>query len=565
MKNIRLGLSLVPFLMAMMVFTGCEISSDEDEEVKDAVTEKLDNIVPFNAGADKIVAYGSGSFTQKATDGEGNGTVSYLSSNTTIANVDAITGEVTVFNAGWTIIEATKAKVVTPDGNISAQTDSYLLTVTRASQSIKFNIDSKDLIYAPATTYTESADLTGAIGTGAVEYNSTNTFVATVSGTGEVTVLKGGTATIIVTKKEDSKYAQASDSYTLTVGRAQQVIAFTSPTLNTATDVNFTDPNFQEQAALVGIGGSGAITYESSNPSVAATIGTDGWIDILTAGTTTITATKAADDSYYAASDTGTDFTTTYTVAPQNHSQPATGGQGTGNITWSSSNPTVASIADPTSNVVTILKAGKATITAIKAADINLYLSSDSYLLTVNEMNMPIEAGSAKAATLAQTGYDQPATPTGYTYQYESNDSNVATVDATGHVTINGAGTCEIKATLNQENYKKNTDTYILTVTKAVAVVEAGDSKTATMGDDVYSQPATPVGPVYAYESNDTNVATVDTAGDVTMVGTGSCTITAKINDPRYEDANDSYTLTVPKTFCLETSPIYDCGGQTCE
>lgn len=214
---------------------------------------------------------------------------------------------------------------------------------------------------------------------------------------------------------------------------------------------------------------------------------------------------------------------------------------------------------------MTILKAGNVTIKASKAADTNLYLSSDSYLLTVNKIDIAVEAGNPKAATAVETGYSQPATPTGYTYQYESNDSNVATVDATGNVTIKGGGTCKIKATLNQNNYKKNTDSYILTVTKAVVVVEAGVPKTATMGDNVYSQPATPVGPVYAYDSNDSNVATVDTAGDVTIVGTGTCTITASTNDPRYEDADDSYTLTVPKTFCLETSPIYDCDGQTCE
>ncbi len=496
MKNIRFGLSLVSFLMAMIVFTGCQISSDEDDRVKEAVTERLDDKILFDAGADRTVTYGSGSFTQVATDGEGNGTVSYLSLNLAVANVDIDSGTVTIVGGGVATIQATKAA----DGNISEQTDSYILTVTTARQSIKFDITSKNMTYAPSATYTEEVNVTGAIGTGAVKYSSTNQFVATVSGTGEVTVLKGGIATIIATKKAGTNYAQATASYTLNVGRAVQTIDFTSDGLDTRVDVNFIDPNFQEQAAVVGSGGSGAITYVSSDPSVAAIIGTDGWIDILTAGTTTITATKAADDSYFSASDTffirshmmaqsprlnaGANHNTDYTIADQNFRQQATGGEGTGAVKYVSSNPTVASIADDTQPDVVIHQVGAATITASKEADTNLYLSSDSYLITVS---------------------------------------------------------------------------------KATLATEAGDGMTASVGDGSFDQPATPSGPNYDYTSDDTDVATVDGNGQVTVVGTGSCNITATLNDPNYETSSDTYRLTVPQTFCLETLPAYNCGGQICE
>ncbi len=496
MKNIRLGLNLVPFLMAMIVFTGCQISSDEDEGVKEAVTERLDDKILFDAGADRTVTYGSGSFTQVATDGEGNGTVSYLSLNLAVANVDIVSGTVTIVGGGVATIQATKAA----DGNISAQTDSYILTVATARQSIKFDITNKNMTYAPSATYTERANVTGAIGTGAVEYSSTNQFVATVNNAGEVTVLKGGTATIIVTKKAGTNYAQATASYLLNVGKVQQAIAFTSPTLDTATDVNFSDPNFQEQAALVGTGGSGAITYVSSNPAVATIIGTDGWIDILTAGSTTITATKAADDSYFSATDTfniishmmaqnprleaGANHNTDYTIGVQNFRQQATGGEGTGAVKYVSSNPSVASIADDTQPNVVIHQVGTATITASKEADTNLYLSSDSYLITVS---------------------------------------------------------------------------------KATITTEAGDGMTASVGDGSFDQPATPSGPNYDYTSDNHNIATVDGNGRVTVVGTGSCNITATLNDPNYKTSSDTYTVTVPQTFCLETLPAYNCGGQICE
>jgi len=53
--------------------------------------------------------------------------------------------------------------------------------------------------------------------------------------------------------------------------------------------------------AASGGAGTGAITYQSSNTAVA-TVNTTGLVDLLAAGSTTITATKAADTNYLAAS-----------------------------------------------------------------------------------------------------------------------------------------------------------------------------------------------------------------------------------------------------------------------
>src|SRR5262245_26103046 len=54
--------------------------------------------------------------------------------------------------------------------------------------------------------------------------------------------------------------------------------------------------------AATGGGGTGAITYSSSNVAIATVNGTSGVATLVAVGTTTITASKAASDGYLAAS-----------------------------------------------------------------------------------------------------------------------------------------------------------------------------------------------------------------------------------------------------------------------
>lgn len=77
------------------------------------------------------------------------------------------------------------------------------------------------------------------------------------------------------------------------------------------------------------------------------------------------------------------------------------------------------------------------------------------------------------------------------------------------------------------------------------------DSKLSkTYGDDSFTMTATGAaeGSTVSYESSDTNVATVDNTGKVTIVGTGHATITATAAETKdYVSANAAYTLTVAR------------------
>ena len=71
-----------------------------------------------------------------------------------------------------------------------------------------------------------------------------------------------------------------------------------------------------------------------------------------------------------------------------------------------------------------------------------------------------------------------------------------------------------------------------------------------TYGNDSFTMTATGAaeGSTVSYESSDTNVATVDNSGKVTIVGTGNTTITATAAETKdYVSANKSYTLMVAR------------------
>lgn len=141
---------------------------------------------------------------------------------------------------------------------------------------------------------------------------------------------------------------------------------------------------------LSGGSGTGGITYSSSDPRVATIDASTGALTLVAPGSTTITATKAADSNYLSASASydlvvekaeqdplifAQDVMEIFLhgVVPVN---PLTGGEGEGDIIYNSSNSEVASV-DSETGVVTLLSEGNAIVTATKAGD-EIYLSNQA-------------------------------------------------------------------------------------------------------------------------------------------------------------------------------------------
>lgn len=125
-----------------------------------------------------------------------------------------------------------------------------------------------------------------------LSYVSSNTGVATVSGS-VVTIVGVGSTTITASQAGNSSYnAATSVSQGLTVNKASQTISFTTLPAKT-----YGDPAF----ALTGSSTSGlSVSYSSSNPSVATVSGST--VTIVSSGTSTITATQSGNSNYNAAS-----------------------------------------------------------------------------------------------------------------------------------------------------------------------------------------------------------------------------------------------------------------------
>jgi hypothetical protein len=137
----------------------------------------------------------------------------------------------------------------------------------------------------------------------AVSYASNNTAVATISGN-TVTIVGAGSANITASQAGNANYLPATPvtrTLTVTAPPTQQPQTITFPPIGQKL---VTDPNFNPGAtASSGL----AVTYTSSNPAIATIVG--GLVDIVGAGTVTITAKQAGNASYFPATDVAQTFT----------------------------------------------------------------------------------------------------------------------------------------------------------------------------------------------------------------------------------------------------------------
>ena len=246
----------------------------------------------------------AGTYTGQALTNEEALTVSYVSSNTDVATVNASTGVVAIIAVGETDITATYEETA----SYQANTATYKLVVTAKAAA--------EIEYAEATatkkitlgTYTHPLtnphNLT-------IVYTSSDPTVATVnSSTGEATLLKVGETTITATFTEDETYEGAAVSYTLTVIKDDPTLSFANSSVN----ASFVDGTYQQVVSTTPA--ELPVTYSSSDETVA-TVASDGTATLLKKGSTTITASFAGNASYNSASTSYTlNVVTNYVTLP---------------------------------------------------------------------------------------------------------------------------------------------------------------------------------------------------------------------------------------------------------
>ena len=362
-----------------------------------------------------------------------NKAVGWTSSNTNVAIVSA-DGVVTGKNVGTCTITAT-AK----DG--SGKKGTCSVTVTRPTAT-GMTLSHSELSLYVGDQSTLTATVTPSTASQSVAWGSSNTDVVTVNQSGVVTAVGAGSAIVTATTTDGSYITRTC---TVTVSRRQATSVTVSPTSATLQvgDTKQLTATVSPSSALQGV------TWSTSNSSVA-TVSSSGLVSAKATGTATITAT-AQDGSgkkgtctitvnpVLATSITldrteitlgmGESTTLTATVLPANATNR--------NVTWKSSNTTIATVTS--GGVVTARSegTGTATITATTADGTNLKATchvtvtrQTATSLTLNTEILTVEKGRTTQLTATVT----PGTAS-QALEWSSANTDVATVDATGRVT----------------------------------------------------------------------------------------------------------------------------------
>ena len=294
-----------------------------------------------------------------------------------------------------------------------------------------------------------------------------------------------------------------------------------------------------------------SVTWSSSNKNIA-TVSSSGVVSAKAAGSATITVTtndggkiatcsvtvKAKTVSVTGVSLDKTSltlteddtYTLTATVSPSNATDKS--------VTWSSNNPSVATVSS--SGVVTAKSAGTAKITVTtndggNTATCSVTVQAKKISVTgvsLNKTSLSMTEGDTQTLTATVT----PSNATDKSVTWSSSNTSVATVSSSGVVTAKAAGSTSI--TVKTIDGGKTATCSVTVKAKTVSVTGVGLDKTSlslTEGD-TYTLTAT-VSPSNAtdksvtWSSNTTSVATVSSSGVVTAKAAGSATITVITND----------------------------------
>lgn len=473
--------------------------------------------------------------------------VTWSSDNTSVATVSD--GKVTAVKAGTATISvktadggkvATCVVTVTPN-NVPV----FAVVLTRGAIS---------LVEGGSTTLTAYVVPENASNKN-VTWTSSNTSVATVTQDGTVTAVKAGTADITVTT------ADGGETATCVVTVHAKLINVTGVTLN-KTSLSLSEGSTETLIATITPSDAHdkIVTWTSSNTSVATV--TDGKVTGVKAGTATITV--KTDDGHKTATCAvtvtankvavtgvtlnkttlslveGNTETLTATVAPSTATNK--------NVTWTSSNTSVATVTD---GKVTAVKAGSATITVktadgSKTATCAVTVTAKTVAVTgvtLNKTTLSLGLGESETLTAAVA----PSTATNKNVTWTSSNTAVATVSngkvtgvKTGTATItvktaDGAKTATCAVTVKDNSIHVQSISLDQSQVIMKKIASSTPTYTTTLRATVYPSNATNKN--IKWKSSNPSVATVQVSSTggavvtVTGVGGGTTSIVATSED----------------------------------
>lgn len=470
-------------------------------------------------------------------------TVTYSSSNTDVATIDANSGAISPVAPGSTTITASV---------VDAPSASYTLTYTDdrgelGNLGFGFSSTTASATYGDEAATLPSLNM-GQLSGAAVTYSSSVQSVATVDNAGSVTIKGAGSTEISASYAGDDDVKPGSASYTLTVNPKE--VGLTWGTTSFIYDGSAHAPT----ATATGLVGNdactvtvdGAQTNAGSNYTATTSALSNTNYKLPAANTTTFSIAKAASTVTTAP----TANTLTYTGSAQ--ALVTAGAASGGTMQYSLDNQTFAETVPTGTNV------GSYTVYYKVVGDANHENAEGGQVVVTiakaDAVNSDLSFASATAtATYGDATVTSPTlnNPHQLPLTWSSSNKDVATVNASGVVTIVGAGETVISAAYaGNDTYGANTISYTLTVNKyQPKITFASTSVTVKLGED-FTPPKVTTDPKeleFVYTSSDENVAKVDaSSGEVVIVGSGTTRITATFNATRnYHYASSYYDLTV--------------------
>jgi ribosomal protein S11 len=519
-------------------------------------------------------AYGDASFAiTTRPSGNSGGTVTYSTSNTSVATIDPSGNWITLVGAGDVSFNASQAAT---NQYASATKASNTLTVslgTPTLSSTTFSVSSTktygDASFAITTRPTSNSD-------GTITYSSSNTAVATIDLSGNrITLVGAGDVSFNASQAAvPNKFTSASKaSNTLTVALATST--FSTSTFSIPSTKAYGDASFAITTRPSGNSG-GAVTYSSSNTSVATIDPSGNWITLVGAGDVSFNASQAATNQYASATKASNTLTvslgtptlssTTFSVSSAKAygdasfaitTRPTSNSDGA--ITYSSSNTAVATI-DPSGNRITLVGAGDVSFNASQAAVPNKFTSASkaSNTLTVS-LGTPTLSTSTFSVASSKAYSDasfaiatRPTSNSSGTITYTSSNTSVATIDPSGNwINIIAPGDVSFNATqeaVTNQFIGATKTSNTLTVSKAtVALTFANPPATKNVTDTAFTVTASSASPgAVTYTSSNTSFATVnETTGLITLRAAGTVTITAAQESTEFYNAPTNATCSI--------------------
>lgn len=449
-------------------------------------------------------------------------TITWTTSNSKIASIST-TGEITAVKPGTATITATA-------NNISTKCTVNVTKPTLTLEKKTLTVYMKNPVTLKATALPSSK----------ITWSSSNKKIATVSSKGKITGKKTGTVTITATANGIKK--------TCKVKIKNPSLTISSTNINVIAGYSYQLSSKTRPAKKV--------KWSSSNKKIA-TVSSDGIVTGKKAGTVTITASFSGIKKTCEVTVEKNIFVlnkTSKTLLVGNNltlNMPDNSMDVTYEITQASNDEVITLNTDDRNCTVSALKAGTATITATTYPTRNgveVTCTSTCTIQVINSGVSPQQSSCAVGLTKEFSLINGSKQGTSIqNIKWASSKTDIAVIDSsTGVATAKKKGTTTITATVTYSNQTTQSFQSTLKVSspsfsasKATLALNC-DYKLTLSGSNNYSD--------IVWISSNPSVATASTDGTITAYRTGTCTISATIDDKKLD-----FVLTVSNPY-LRTS-----------